>query len=79
MVGLNAIDSSSCKLQSLVMVGFGPKLEANLLADGLWVHFVGTLQLLLTAKIALVKTFHICFVYKPNVLMRLRTLLIKIR
>jgi len=47
-VGLIEANSSSCnnpKLQSLVMMGLGPMHKANLLADELWLHLVGMLQL----------------------------------
>ena len=33
---LNTVDSSSCKHQSLVMIGLGPKHETNFLATFCW-------------------------------------------
>ena len=60
---MNAINSSSSNnrnLQSLVMIGFGTKREANLHADELWLHYFVTLQLWLAVKIALAHKPYFC-------------------
>jgi len=60
---MNAINSSSSnnrKLQSLLMIGFGPKREVDMHADELCLHFVVTLQLWLAVKIALAHKPYFC-------------------
>ena len=64
-VRLNGVDyfsSNNRKLKSLVMVGLHPKHEANLFAEEFRLNVVGTLQLRLAGKLALMQKPDFCLI-----------------